>query len=68
MGVEPKKSAYKRTLRLEGLLSLRPWTPETVDALASFEAEGEDREPEDLCDEREFDDEPDHDNEPSGGL
>ena len=36
----------------------------TVDALAAFEAEGADRE-NDLCDEREFDEEPDHDNEPS---
>ncbi len=43
--MEPKKSAYKRTLRLEGLLSLRQETPETVDALDSFQASDEDREP-----------------------
>ena len=36
----------------------------TVDALASFEVEGEDRE-NDLCDEPQVDDEPDFDNEPS---
>ena len=36
----------------------------TIDALAAFEAEGEDREW-DQCDEPQVDDEPDFDNEPS---
>ena len=36
----------------------------TIDALAAFEAEAEDRE-NDLCDEPQVDDEPDFDNEPS---
>ncbi len=42
-----------------------PVSNATIDALAAFEAEGEDREPGDLCDEPGFDNEPDHDNEPS---
>ena len=67
-------------MRLEGPVSLRQDTPETVDATASFETEGEDREPHvdreaslgqslplemvDVEHDR-ADDEPDHDNEPS---
>ena len=61
--VQPKESARKRTLGLERWLSLRQETPETVSALASFEAEGEDWEP-DADGEADHDNEPGHDNEP----
>ncbi len=78
--MEPSESARKWTLGIERRLSLRKQLTETVDSTASFEAEGEDREPDvdgeaslgqslplemvDVEHDR-ADDEPDHDSQPS---